>query len=75
MENNLSQESGNVGRLLKPFSDLAVNLLLNLLAEIVVQVGQPYASHEVLIAVAQRCYVFIGTILKLVNYIEQKVIN
>lgn len=48
--NNSSPESGNVGRLWKMYSSHYVKVLPDLVTETVVQVGQLYASHEVVLA-------------------------
>lgn len=43
-----------MGRLFKMFSRQAVKVLLHLVAEIAVQVGQPYATHEVVLDISRR---------------------
>lgn len=48
--NNLSPESGSVRRIFEIFSSHAVRVLLDLVIETLVQLGQPYASYEVVVA-------------------------
>lgn len=72
LRNHPSPEDSNVGRLFKMFSSHAVNDQLNLVTETVEQVGQPYVSHEVVLAVSQSSYVPEGTVPSLKKYYEQR---
>lgn len=67
LEINPSLESGNFGRLLKMFSRNAFKVLLHQMIEMIVPVGQLYASHEVALAVSQNSSVSIETVSVLRN--------
>lgn len=51
-----SQKGENVARLLKMFSTNTVKVLKDLVTEREVQLGHPYASYDIVVAVARRGY-------------------
>lgn len=57
LQNNISVEDGNEGKLFKVFFGHAVMDSLDLVTEPVVQVGQLYASHCAVLAVSLGGYV------------------
>lgn len=57
LRNNPSPESYNVGELFKLFSNHALMAVLDLVTMMVVDVGQPYATNEPVLAVSQNSYV------------------
>lgn len=71
MVNNLSLKSGNVERISEMLCSHPVIVLLNFIVETVMQVGQPYASHEVVIAVSQNGYLSGGIISSVNDHCKQ----
>lgn len=71
LRNNPSPESDYVERYLKIFSRHAIMILLDLVTQTVLKVGQSYASHEVVLTVRQSGCVPDGIVSSLEKYDEQ----
>lgn len=72
MENSLSIESSFVRRLFKMFSGHAVEVVINLVTETMVEVYQSYESHEFVLAVTQSGLVPGGIVSRFKGYNKQK---
>lgn len=70
--NDSSVESCTAGRLFKIFSSPTVKILLDLVTETMMKVGQCSALHEVLLAILQSRYEPGGTFSSLKAYYKQK---
>lgn len=74
LRNSPSLGSGNEKRLFKIFSRLAVMIIIDVVNSTVVPVGQPYASHEIELAVTRSEYVPGRTVSCLKDYDVKKYI-
>lgn len=72
MKSSPSPKSGTVGRLLKMLSSHAVMVLQYLVTEAMVQVGQPYASHEAVLAESRSGYVLGGSVTSSKDHDEKR---